>query len=52
MDEEFLKRLGDYFDAPDLVDMLGISTEDLVEAFRDTIEENEARLKEILQYGD
>lgn len=47
MNVDIKKALTDYFDAWDLVDLLELSTEDIVEAFEDMIED---RLDEILDH--
>lgn len=39
MTEETKKRIADYFDAWDLVAFLQVSTEDVIEAFEEDIEE-------------
>lgn len=44
MDEETKKRIADYFDPWDLVEYLGVSTMQIIEAFE---EEYESRLEEI-----
>lgn len=51
MDDEFKKRLVDYFTGPELVDLLNIPVEELVEAFADTIEENKEELSDYISYG-
>ena len=39
LDKETRNRIADYFDAADLVDFLGIKTEDVVDAFEVEIED-------------
>ena len=39
LDRETRKRIEDYFDPTELVDFLQVSTEDVVTAFEDQIEE-------------
>lgn len=47
--DETLNRIIDYFDAWDLVQLLGISTEDIVSAFSDDIEDKLEQLEEIME---
>lgn len=46
--DERLNRVIDYFDAWDLVQLLGILTEDVVSAFPDEIEDKLDQLEEIM----
>lgn len=51
MDREFNKRLADYFDADALVDLLGVTTEEVVDAFQDQITDQREDLEEYLLNG-
>lgn len=48
---EFKVRVSDYFDAFDLVDLLGIKTEEIVEAFGELIEEHADMLEDYMLHG-
>jgi hypothetical protein len=48
MDKDTKDRIIDYFDPWDLVEYLGLSTEDIVEAFEDTIEEKLEAIEELM----
>lgn len=49
--DEFLKALMDRYETTELVELLGLSTEDIIDAFYERIMENEEALWEELQYG-
>lgn len=49
MDEELRKEIIDYFDASDLVELLGITTEQIVEEFYDEVEDAQDDLADIMQ---
>lgn len=49
MDEELRKEIIDYFDAPDLVELLGITTQQIVEEFSDEVEDAQDDLMDIMQ---
>lgn len=51
MDEEFSKQLCDRFEGFELIELLNIPIEDVVEAFRDKIEEQSEFLLEYVIYG-
>lgn len=51
MTEDFKNRIADYFDAFDLVDLLGITTMDIVEAFPEIMEDNEDMLEDYVRHG-
>lgn len=48
MDKETKQRIADYFDPWVLVEYLGISTEDIIEAFEDEVEEKLAEIEELM----
>jgi hypothetical protein len=48
MMDERLNRVIDYFDAWDLVQLLGISTEDIISAFPDDVDDKLEQLEEIM----
>ena len=48
---EFEKRLIDYFDPWDLVEVLGITTAELVVAFEDEVKDKAEELEELMEYG-
>lgn len=52
MNQEFKERLIDYFDAFDLVDLLNITTRQIVDAFTDEIEDAEEWLDDYMRDGD
>lgn len=49
MDEEFVKRIIDFFTAAELVDALDVSTEDLVPYIEELIEERLEAINEYLE---
>lgn len=51
MDEEFNKRLSDYFDAHELTYVLEIPAEDIVDAFQELIAEKRQDLEEMMVHG-
>jgi hypothetical protein len=51
MDDEFLKRLGDYFTSAELVDFLDIPAAELIPLITDYIEEQKGELDEYLEHG-
>lgn len=51
MDEEYKKRLADYFTSAELVDLLGVPTAELVDLLEDYILDNKEDLDEYLNYG-
>jgi hypothetical protein len=48
MDNDTKQRIADYFDPWDLVEYLGLTTEEIIEAFEDTIEERLASVEELM----
>lgn len=50
MDEETKNRIADYFDPWDLVHYLGLTTEEIVSAFEDEIEEKLAAIEELMEF--
>lgn len=48
MDKETKQRIVDYFDPWDLVEYLGITVEQLVEAFEEDIEERLEAIEELM----
>ena len=48
LDRETRKRIEDYFDPTELVDFLQVSTEDVVTAFEDQIEEILDEIEELM----
>jgi hypothetical protein len=50
--DERLNRVIDYFDAWDLVQLLGISTDDIVKQFEDEIEDAIEALEEVMDYHE
>lgn len=49
MDEELRKEIIDYFDASELVELLGITTQQIVEEFSDEVEDAQDDLADIMQ---
>lgn len=52
MDEEFKKRLIDYFTGAELVELLDIPVEELVELLSEQIEEKAEEINDFIQYGN
>lgn len=52
LDKETRQRLADYFDASDLVDLLGIPTEDVIDAFEVEVEDALDDLNDIMGVMD
>lgn len=50
MDKETKERLADYFDPWDLVEYLGISTEEIIEAFEEEIEPRLDAIEELMEF--
>ena len=50
--DERLNRIIDYFDAWDLVQLLGITTEDIVTAFPDDVEDKLDQLEDIMEFHE
>jgi hypothetical protein len=51
MDDEFLKRLGDYFTSAELVDFLDVPVTELIPLITEYIEEQKGELDEYLEHG-
>lgn len=51
MDEEFRKRLIDYFYGYELVDLLDIDSDLIVDFFSEIVEENHEMLEEVMNHG-
>lgn len=51
MDDDFRKRLADYFTGPELVDLLDVPTEILVDLLEEYIEEKTNEIEEYMCYG-
>lgn len=51
MEEDFKKRVSDYFDAFDLVDLLDISTTEIVNNFEEVIYDNQDMLEDYMRHG-
>lgn len=49
--DAFIKALLDKFDGFELVELLGLSTKQVVDAFYDIILENQSELEDELKYG-
>lgn len=49
--DEFLKMLIDRFEGFELVELLDISSEEIVQAFSDKIEDNYEMLEDFLNHG-
>lgn len=49
MDEELRKEIADYFDASELVELLGIKAEQIIAEFSDEVEDALDDLCEIMQ---
>lgn len=52
MDQETKERIADYFDAWELVELLKkyISTEDIIDAFEDVIEDKVSDIEDIMEF--
>lgn len=51
MDEEYKKRLADYFTGAELVDLLDIPVEELIELLSEYIDEKVEDINEFMHYG-
>lgn len=49
MDEELRKEIADYFDASELVELLGITSQQIIEEFSDEVEDAQDDLADIMQ---
>lgn len=52
MTDEFKRRLVDYFDPGELIELIGVPIENLIEIFSEEIEENQDDLTEIMNFGE
>ena len=52
VNDEFKKRLVDYFDPGELIELIGVPIENLIEIFSEEIEENIDDLTEIMNFGE
>lgn len=50
MDKETKERIADYFDAWDLVEYLGFSTMQIIEAFEEDLEERLDQIEELMEF--
>lgn len=50
MDKETKDRIADYFDAWQLVELLGIPTSEVIEAFEDIIEERLDDIDDLMEF--
>lgn len=48
MDDELRKAIADYFDAGDFAEFIGVTTEELIEAFPNRVEDCLEEIKEIM----
>jgi hypothetical protein len=51
MDEEFKKRLSDYFTSTELVDLLDVPTDILIDLLEEYIDERKTEIEDFLNYG-
>jgi hypothetical protein len=52
MDEELRKAIADYFDAGDFAEFIGVTTEQLIDAFEDEVEDNLDEILELMGAAD
>jgi hypothetical protein len=52
MDDEFRKRLADYFTGPELVELLEIPVEELVDLLQDYILDMKEEVDDYISYGN
>lgn len=52
MDEEFKKRLADYFTSSELVELLDIPVEEMIDLLGETITENIEEIKDYMSCGN
>ena len=52
MDDEFRKRLADYFTSAELVELLDIPVEELIGFLEEYIIENSEEIKDYMNYGE
>ncbi len=51
MDDEYVKRLCDYFTSAEIVDLLDVPIEELIPIIEDYIIEKKAELDDFINYG-
>ena len=52
MDDEFKKRLADYFTGPELIELIDIPIEELIELVAEFIEDKQEELEDYINYGN
>lgn len=52
MDEELRKAICDYFDAGDFAEYIGVTVDDLINAFPDEVEDALDEIKELMEWED
>ena len=52
MDEMLRKAICDYFEAGDFAEYIGITVDDIIEAFPDEVDDALDDLKELMEYED
>jgi hypothetical protein len=52
MDEMLRRAICDYFEAGDFAEYIGITVDDMIEAFPDEVEDALEELKELMEYED
>jgi hypothetical protein len=52
MDEMLRRAICDYFEAGDFAEYIGVTVDDLIEAFPDEVDDALDELKELMEYED
>ena len=52
MDDMLRRAICDYFEAGDFAEYIGVTVDDLIEAFPDEVEDALDELKELMEYHD
>jgi hypothetical protein len=52
MDEELRKAICDYFEVGDFAEYIGVTVDDLIEAFPDEVEDALEDIKELMEWED
>jgi hypothetical protein len=52
MDEMLRRAICDYFEAGDFAEYIGVTVDDLIEAFPDEVEDALDEIKELMEYED
>lgn len=52
MDEMLRKAICDYFEAGDFAEYIGVTVDDMIEAFPDEVDDALDDLKELMEYED